>query len=561
MRAVAGRARRLASRLRHTAGPGTGRLRLDPTLVTLAADLVGSAPAPRIAVIARSDPGGLLRALAERLPGAVIDSPTPTDRPTDRHVELSVAAPFDLVLDVTMTAAARRPRVLDSFHRLRPGGHVVVAGAADDGSLAELLAAAQARVGTKLKGNKAKLPAPLLEEHALGRALTSVKRRDGHLVLGNGLGPAQAKLRDAEAEAVLALLPELGHRDVDTVPGVTFESRCVLRESAEERGRDQPTTYHAPPAHLREYRDVLVAPGQVVADERFLWPETFRHGARRRLRNRNVEEASLHVARLPFRPADVPVLEGTYFHLDNEVRGHFGHLLTEQVSRMWAWPEAKERHPDLKVLVGSNKRRPELLSYELTVYAAAGITADDILLIREPVRVERLLSPTPMMSNPDYVHPAVAETWRRVGDGLAAGATGGPRPQRIFCSRRIKKRECHNTAEVEDIFRAAGFEVIFPEDYPLGDQVEMFRAAEVLAGFAGSGLFNLCFVDRPTHVIMIASDAYTARNEYLFASVLGHRIDSITSVADEPGSFQSSFTFDVDREGRFLAAVLADLPD
>ena len=35
-----------------------------------------------------------------------------------------------------------------------------------------------------------------------------------------------------------------------------------------------------------------------------------------------------------------PSLEGTYFHLDNEIRGFFGHALTEQVSRLWAWDQA-----------------------------------------------------------------------------------------------------------------------------------------------------------------------------------------------------------------------------
>ena len=50
-----------------------------------------------------------------------------------------------------------------------------------------------------------------------------------------------------------------------------------------------------------------------------------------------------------------------------------------------------------------------------------------------------------------------------------------------------------------------------------------------------------------------------AQNERLIAIALGHRIDSIKSVPDSPGVFQSAFTFDRDREGRHLAAVLADL--
>ena len=178
------------------------------------------------------------------------------------------------------------------------------------------------------------------------------------------------------------------------------------------------------------------------------------------------------------------------------MRGHFGHLLTEQVSRLWAWPEAKALVPDLKLLLGTNQRA-EVQPYEYAVYAAAGVPHEDVVMLREPARVERVLSATPMLSNPEYVHPRIAETWRRVGDNLAATAAGGPRPGRVFCSRRLKKRSCTNTGEVEDLFRAEGFEVIYPEDMPLGDQIETLRSADVVAGFAGSGLFNLCFVERP----------------------------------------------------------------
>ncbi|MFC6344122.1 glycosyltransferase family 61 protein, partial [Nocardioides hankookensis] len=405
-----------------------------------------------------------------------------------------------------------------------------------------------------------RVPLRRYDEQAVADALTATEVRGDYLVLTNGLGPAHAKLREDEGITVMRKRPELGHSVVETVDGLRFTSRCELQENTPTRGAFQPTEYDAPPAYLRDYRGVVVAPGQVVADDRVLWPDTYRHNARKRLRNSHTVEVAPGYARLPFPTDDLPLLEGTYFHLDNEVRGHFGHLLTETVSRLWAWPRAKELAPDLKVLVAAN-RRPELMSYELTIYAAAGIEADDIVMIREPVRVERLLSPSPMLSNPEFVHPAIADTWRLMGDALAADATGDLRPDRIFCSRRIAKRACNNTDEVEEIFRAAGFEVLFPEDYPLGDQIAMFRSASVLAGFAGSGLFNVCFAPDPVQMIMLSSDAYSARNEYLIASVLGHSITSISSKADKPGEFQSSFTFDVADEGRYLAQVLAALDD
>jgi capsular polysaccharide biosynthesis protein len=172
-----------------------------------------------------------------------------------------------------------------------------------------------------------------------------------------------------------------------------------------------------------------------------------------------------------------------------------------------------------------------------------------------------------MFSMPEYVHPDILGVWTRVGDALAARATLRPQDDRIFISRRIAKRACRNAAEVEELFVRHGFTLVYPEDLPLADQVAMFRRADVIAGFAGSGLFNTCFVTEPTRVIQIGHEAYTANNEYLIASVLGHELVSVVTDLDRSEDderrnvrrFQSSFTVDLAREGEFLRRVLASL--
>jgi capsular polysaccharide biosynthesis protein len=212
-------------------------------------------------------------------------------------------------------------------------------------------------------------------------------------------------------------------------------------------------------------------------------------------------------------------------------------------------------------------RRKELEPFERELLGAAGLGPEDLVLLREPVRVERLLTATPMFSMPDYVHPQIKDVWTRVGDALAARATLRPQDDRIFISRRIAKRACRNAPEVEELFVRHGFTLVYPEDLALPDQIAMFRRADVVAGFAGSGLFNTCFVPEPTRVIQIGHEAYTANNEYLIASVLGHELVSVVSDLDRSEDderrnvrrFQSSFTVDLAREGQFLRRVLADL--
>jgi hypothetical protein len=80
-------------------------------------------------------------------------------------------------------------------------------------------------------------------------------------------------------------------------------------------------------------------------------------------------------------------------------------------------------------------------------------------------------------------------------------------------------------------------------------------------------MLNLVFSRSGKHVIVLSSESYTARNEYMICSVLGHRLDVAWSKPDvdhpedgwDPAAFRSGFTFDFAREGLFLQEVLESL--
>jgi capsular polysaccharide biosynthesis protein len=312
-------------------------------------------------------------------------------------------------------------------------------------------------------------------------------------------------------------------------------------------------------------QDVRCDVGQVVSTDRALLPDTYRHNQRPRLKNRYTVEMAPRFARLRA-TEEASRLPGTYFHLDNELRGHFGHAMTEQVSRLWGWRLAREEFPDLRVLMAVNKGR-ELRSWEQVLFGSVGIRPEDITFVREPVRVDRLVTATPMFSMPQYAHPAIRETWRQMSDELVRQAPDREYAQRLFCARRTGKRACNNAAEVEELFAEEGFDVVYPEEYPIPEQAAMFRNAEVIGGYAGSALFNVIYATSPKRLVMLSSEAYTASNEYMMASVQGHRIDLVTCRPDLPQpdtgwsreAFESSYTFDPAREGHFLREVFASL--
>lgn len=477
---------------------------------------------------------------------------------SERHVALAALGPLDVILDRELSEY-RRARFEAAFFHLRPGGTYLVPGGADElgdrpGPLGELLdPSGPVPPGTPRHRMRLADFRRALEKHVTRRVVGQ------DLLLSHDLTDVLAKMREEEFNHYLERA-DTPHRLLMTIPAEPPPPAPAGSEGPEPRKPPMHRPIKRATISLRDYRDVVVAPKQILVSDRLLLPDTFRHNQWSLLEHTQLVDHGPHFARrrVPL-PEDPPRLTGTYLHLDNEFRGHFGHLLTESLSRVWSWPKALEIDPDAQVLVGTTRKRPRPFEYELELYEACGIPRDRVVVIDGPVRVERLISGTPMFSHPQYVHPRIAQTWREVGDRLAARAADRDWPRRFFVSRRTDKRSCLNGPEVEAIFAEYGFEPVYPEDYSLGEQVRLFRAAEVIGGYAGSGLFQMAFVPEPTHVIMVGAASYTMRNEYLMAAVHGHRLDGVFSRPPGRG-VQISYTFDMEREGPFLRKILGDLP-
>jgi capsular polysaccharide biosynthesis protein len=259
-----------------------------------------------------------------------------------------------------------------------------------------------------------------------------------------------------------------------------------------------------------------------------------------------------------------PKLPGTYYLLDPQITGHFGHIMTEVVPRLWGWDRAKALYPELKTLttVKPGRTAEPVLERLLTAY---GIAPEDIVLVDHPVELESVITATGMWHNfaPHFAHPELPVVWDRIAaqliDPSAPPPLTGPSAERLFLTRAPGSyRTCHNAAEVEAVFRAHGFEILRPEEYDLGAQAAIFRGAKVVAGFGGSAMFNLMYNHGLQHMIVLNQERFSARNEHLYASLLGADEDWFWSPPDEPW-FHSNWTFDFERNGADLEAVLKAL--
>lgn len=347
-----------------------------------------------------------------------------------------------------------------------------------------------------------------------------------------------------------------------------YESRATVVMHGEPAPREKQATISVPALSLRRYRDVTCHAREIVTRGNLVLPDSFRHWQGGRLFHKRIIPATEWFGRLEDRTqrADVRHEAGELFTFDSAFPAHYGHLMTETLSKYWGWKIARDRNPDLRVLMTHQPNRDRLPVWKADVLRALGIPVDEIVWITqdESVSVDSLVSAMPQLENPTYLDRDLVDTW----EALYAGLGDDPvphRPEKIFLSRRTRtQRWCTNTPEVESFMAGQGYAVLYPEDAPYAEQAHIFRAAKVIAGFAGSAVFNM-MLNPDARIVVLSSRSYVAANEYLFASAAGHEIHYFWAppLVDQPvggfavDAYRSDFEFNLDEHRAELIKALA----
>lgn len=392
-----------------------------------------------------------------------------------------------------------------------------------------------------------------------------------NLIIARKRGKHYVKLRDAETGRMLpAREPRISVRELATLPAGEAVSRATVtsHESAVPI-EHLPDTLPYPELHLRHYQGRIAFAGSTLMyGDYTILPDSFRHHLVSNFSNARITNVSGTFARIPAHLQPKDALTGNYYQLDSTFSGHYGHFTTEVLSRFWGWDRAKELIPDLKVIMRKHPKQPEPL-FERQFFEAYGIAPDDIVWTDQPVFLESVVSASPMWHNalPYYAHPGLTEVWDRLAKALIDPAV--PVYERIFVSRsgQWSRRTCRNKASVEKFFRSHGFTVVYPEDLDLSEQASIFAGATIIAGFGGSAMFNTMFAQKMAAAIVLSHEAYTARNEHLFTSLLGGDVHYFWSPPDirhpEKGwsqqAFDSDWEFDFGRNREPLEELIRSL--
>ncbi len=389
-----------------------------------------------------------------------------------------------------------------------------------------------------------------------------VIRKKGQHLLAMGDDEVDVSLPKREPSMKVTRLRQL--------PGGEFVSRAdVISHESSVSIEGLPPRIEYPPVRLRHYSGPMTFSGRtLVYTGQSILPDSFRFYRAHRLDHPVTGLVADEFHAIPRTQRAKRNLAGDFYLLDPQWTGHFGHIMTEVVGRLWAWDEAKRQFPDLKALfaVRRGQTTDAILARLLPAY---GIAESDLVAVDEPVRVRSILGATSMWHNqfPHFVHPEIAKVWSRIARSMAD--PDAPTYDRIFVSRSdsLWARKCHNIGEVEQFFADHGFTVVYPENLDMAVQAAMFQSARVIAGFGSSAMCNLMYAEKVQHLILLCQEAYTARNEYLYASVLGAKMHYFWSAPDiprdparyNPKAFVSNWAFDFQRNREPLERVLSEI--
>jgi capsular polysaccharide biosynthesis protein len=227
------------------------------------------------------------------------------------------------------------------------------------------------------------------------------------------------------------------------------------------------------------------------------------------------------------------------------VFSHYGHFITETISRCWPSLEEYDHFVGFPV-AGHNMVRP--LEYHKEFFVRLGIDPDRIILVRESTVCARLHIPQQLWIVNDHANRRLRDIYARIRSTIRP-----KKNSRVFFSRGPNlATRIANTQAVQQVFAAHGFTIQYPERLPVEEQLAYCAGAEFLGGFSGSALHN-CLFSQPGIVLAEVGDM-RAKSGFLpmqaianeLAFVNAHRFDYC---GDDDGNI------DIDRLSRWLKSL------
>ena len=253
-------------------------------------------------------------------------------------------------------------------------------------------------------------------------------------------------------------------------------------------------------------------------------------------------------------PADPEIIDHPVFFAGMFI-SHFGHFLTDGLSRLWC-PQLLKSH-DQFYFQGLNQDIAENHGFSRTIMLHGSLDLSRRRHVKGPVKFRRLTVPMPSIQNDRRIytthsgfHIAAARALIGAGDGST---------ESVYLSRSAlapEHRGADNEAQLETALAGHGVRIVHPQSLAIVDQIRLFNGRRKIVSCSGSALhamlFSICRGEGATLVNLTLP--FVDLRYPLIDAILSQESHYLNACTLLPGETKSRgrFMIDIDRAVEFL---------
>ena len=189
------------------------------------------------------------------------------------------------------------------------------------------------------------------------------------------------------------------------------------------------------------------------------------------------------------------------------MRAHWGHFLTESISRLWVLSGC-DVPVDARLLFHRSKRRAEDFVHRF--FDHAGVDRARFLDLDSPTTLLDVYVPEPTFALGGLAFSGHVTLPERVATAIC-GEAPSRRDQPIYLSRGrlagAREARIEGESRLEEVLAKRGVKIVAPETLPYEKQVRLFNRYSIFIGCIGSAFHSLLYAlpDRKPQTAVIAS--------------------------------------------------------
>ena len=200
---------------------------------------------------------------------------------------------------------------------------------------------------------------------------------------------------------------------------------------------------------------------------------------------------------------DIESIDGRLLFMGQFIREHYGHFLTEGVSRYWYLldnPVKGWKIPTSKNPFGIKKRLKNIVnpssSYWKKAMLTFNINSNDILCVKKPIRADEIIVPQCSMYNRYKIYQKHLDVTRRLAKNIIGTTKIKKDKTPVYLSRtKLNKsmRSYLGEEPIEEFCENMGCKIVYSERLSLKEQVILFNKHDVFIGCVGSAFHSILF--------------------------------------------------------------------